>query len=110
MINDATIVESEIFVYNLGTMFYTDKVLFATLDSLPTATKTTTVSTSTDHTYISTMETELTESVPDELTEENGHLPDVLFADSEPPTTVTHSINSHPVSILNNNTSTTIKK
>lgn len=111
MINDdATIVESEIFVYNLGTMFYIDKVLFATLDSLPTATKTTTISTSTDHTLISTMETELTESVPDELTEENGHLPDVLFADSEPPTTVTPSINSQPVSIVNNNTSTTIKK
>lgn len=34
-INDAKIIESEIFVYNLGTMFYIDKVLFVNKTSLP---------------------------------------------------------------------------
>ncbi|GLV46183.1 uncharacterized protein CBL_02900 [Carabus blaptoides fortunei] len=80
-INDANIVESEVFVYNLGTMFYIDKVLFATAESLPAAKLPVP---STTEQIISTMETEM---VPDELTEDNGNLPDVLFANSEAPTT-----------------------
>ncbi|XP_060517009.1 transforming growth factor-beta-induced protein ig-h3 [Cylas formicarius] len=34
-VNDANILESEVFVYNLGTMFYVDKVLFANVTTLP---------------------------------------------------------------------------
>lgn len=69
------------FVYNLGTMFYIDKVLFATAESLPAAKPPVP---STTEQNISTMETE---TVPDELTEDNGNLPDVLFVDNEAPTT-----------------------
>lgn len=104
-INDATIVESEVFVYNLGTMFYIDKILFANKDSLPstntqlkTTTSTekttiiadektteTTLTTKTTETFTTTITTttEEVEKIPDELTVENGSMPDVLFADAE---------------------------
>ncbi|KAJ8969668.1 hypothetical protein NQ317_002695 [Molorchus minor] len=77
-INEATIVESEVFVYNLGTMFYIDKVLFTSPNSLSDTT------TDTEWTTMSSTFTtqENVEKVPEELAEESGSLPDVLFADS----------------------------
>lgn len=76
-INDATIVESEVFVYNLGTMFYIDKVLFTTTNNLPVT------STEADITTLEPFTTARNvEKVPEELAEESGSLPDVLFADS----------------------------
>lgn len=76
-VNDAKIVESEVFVYNLGTMFYIDKVLFTSTSNLPkTSTEAipTTVSTFTTSAHV--------ENVPEEIAEESGSLPDVLLADS----------------------------
>ncbi|CAG9854830.1 unnamed protein product [Phyllotreta striolata] len=77
-INDAKIVESEVFVYNLGTMFYIDTVLFTTDSAFSSTTAAQTEpSTSTEGW---TTEKNV-EKVPDELVEETGSLPDVLFAD-----------------------------
>lgn len=81
-INEATILESEVFVYNLGTMFYIDKVLFASSSNLPrTSTEAIpiiiTTLTSKQTTTLSTVE-----NIPEEIAEENGSLPDVLLADS----------------------------
>ena len=79
-VNDATIVESEVFVYNLGTMFYIDKVLFTSANSLPpTSTELVmTIKPTTTSDFTTASEIEL---VPDEIAEEAGSLPDVLFAD-----------------------------
>lgn len=86
--------ESEVFVYNLGTMFYIDQILFVTPDTLPPANtkkkpenKTTTEITS------SKLETE---TIPLELIDDNNeNLPDVLLADAATPTTIiTTSSNS----------------
>ncbi|KAL3281719.1 hypothetical protein HHI36_004923 [Cryptolaemus montrouzieri] len=80
-VNEAAIVESEVFVYNLGTMFYIDKVLFATLSDLPS---TTILSTTTDKTTQKPLAATTlgeTESVPDELAEKSGQLPDILVSD-----------------------------
>ncbi|XP_018568871.1 uncharacterized protein LOC108909119 [Anoplophora glabripennis] len=76
-VNDATIVESEVFVYNLGTMFYIDKVLFTTANNLPVTSTEAEITTSEPFTTVSNVE-----KVPEELAEESGSLPDVLFADS----------------------------
>lgn len=85
-------------------MFYIDKILFANKESLATITnkqlKTTT--TSTEKTTIINEETDGTttitesttvdvEKIPDELTMENGSMPDVLFADAEATTGNTHT-------------------
>ncbi|KAJ8921104.1 hypothetical protein NQ315_015902 [Exocentrus adspersus] len=76
-INDATVVESEVFVYNLGTMFYIDKVLFTSPSSLPVT------STEADFTTVEAFTTvPNVEKIPEEIAEESGSLPDVLFADS----------------------------
>lgn len=79
-VNDATIVESEVFVYNLGTMFYTDKVLFTNVNNLPpTSTETVmTIKPTAANGFTTASEIE---PVPDEIAEEAGSLPDVLFAD-----------------------------
>lgn len=85
-INKADIVESEVFVYNLGTMFYIDKVLFANTEFLsltkaaPLETTTPVLATTTVAQKFTTKEVE---AVPEELTETGGSLPDVLFADAE---------------------------
>ncbi|CAH0557354.1 unnamed protein product [Brassicogethes aeneus] len=78
-VNEATIVESEVFVYNLGTMFYIDTVLFTNLNALPPTTpETTTVEKAT----VMTTTPSAVEKLPSELTEETGSMPDVLFADA----------------------------
>lgn len=81
--NEATIVESEVFVYNLGTMFYIDKVLFTNRNSLPATTEPTSVPT-TENTFTTASEAE---SVPVEV---EAAMPDILVADEEaataPPT------------------------
>lgn len=84
-VNEASIVESEVFVYNLGTMFYIDKVLFTTSNSLP-ATSSEAIITSKPTSAQFTTSADI-EAVPDELTEETGSLPDVLFADGTAVTT-----------------------
>lgn len=86
-VNKATIVESEVFVYNLGTMFYIDKVLFAERESLP-VTNEPEVTTP----IMSTMAE--VEKIPEEIFEENGTLPDVLLADVDV-TTDTELIDSN---------------
>jgi len=72
LVNNATIVESEVFVYNLGTMFYIDQVLFG--DLVQVATNKTPMT-------VTTLPKEV-ETVPEELVETSGSLPDVLFADA----------------------------
>ncbi|PSN48007.1 hypothetical protein C0J52_18582 [Blattella germanica] len=77
-INDANIIENEVFVYNLGTMYYIDKVLFVTKDDLPQTTE----AEETEIEVTTTWTTELPEDVehvPSELTEESGNLPDMLL-------------------------------
>lgn len=84
-VNNASIVESEVFVYNLGTMFYINKVLFADNETLPKAsipslpTKTTILP---FHTTTVLFTTEEVERVPEEIAEDGGSMPDVLFADA----------------------------
>lgn len=78
-VNEAIIVESEVFVYNLGTMFYIDKVLFVKKEFLP-STSTMPVQNVTTQPSISTSDIE---NVPEEIAEESGSQPDVLFADAE---------------------------
>ncbi|XP_049854558.1 transforming growth factor-beta-induced protein ig-h3 [Schistocerca gregaria] len=85
-VNDANIVESEVFVYNLGTMYYIDHVLFLTKADIPT---TTDLSTTTDDVTV-TSTTEYStdvESVPSELVEENGNLTDILLEELDTPAT-----------------------
>nr|XP_023020959.1 uncharacterized protein LOC111509435 [Leptinotarsa decemlineata] len=76
-VNDAIIVKSEVFVYNLGTMFYIDKVLFTNSNTLSNTS--TQFNKTTNHGF--TTEANV-EKVPEELIEESGTLPDVLLADS----------------------------
>ncbi|KAG5897261.1 hypothetical protein JTB14_013162 [Gonioctena quinquepunctata] len=76
-INDATIVKSEVFVYNLGTMFYIDKVLFTTANILPNTSAPTSITT--PHSFTTNSDVE---KIPEELIEESGSLPDILLADS----------------------------
>lgn len=87
--NEATIVESEVFVYNLGTMFYIDKVLFASSSNLP---KTSTEAVPTTVTTFTTASS--VEKIPEEIAEETGSLPDVLLADS---TTIENEINTETI-------------
>ncbi|XP_056631324.1 transforming growth factor-beta-induced protein ig-h3 [Diorhabda sublineata] len=77
-VNEAKIVESEVFVYNLGTMYYIDTVLFMTINTLP-QTSTSTESTSTRAAAWTTPA--FVEKIPEEIAEETGSMPDVLFAD-----------------------------
>lgn len=72
-VNEATIVESEVFVYNLGTMFYIDKVLFTNKNSLPAATTSITTAATTENSFTTASEAE---SVPIEV------MPDILIADA----------------------------
>ncbi|XP_067003374.1 periostin [Anabrus simplex] len=75
-VNDADIVESEVFVYNLGTMYYINRVLFMTKDDLPTSTD---VPTSESSMTSTTEYFREVENVSSELTEESGTLPDILL-------------------------------
>lgn len=84
-VNDASIVESEVFVYNLGTMFYINKVLFAdkntlSIQSLPSMPSKPTIYT--PHTTVDIITTEEVERVPEEIAQDGGSMPDVLFADA----------------------------
>lgn len=75
-ISDANVIESEVFVYNLGTMYYIDKVLFIAKDDFPATTEGVELMSSAART------SELphdVETVPSELTEEGGTLPDALL-------------------------------
>lgn len=72
-IEDATIVQSEVFVYNLGTMFFIDKVMFA--DLLPKEEFFTTDQAIVDTTRASEWE--------DEKERGAGIVPDVLLQDAE---------------------------
>lgn len=83
-VNEATIVESEVFVYNLGTMFYIDKVLFTNRNSLPATTTTDVEETSLPTTEDSFTTASEAESVPIEMGEA---MPDILVADEEAATT-----------------------
>lgn len=93
-VNDAVIVESEVFVYNLGTMFYIDKVLFSKRDFLPTSTI--------PNDIIPTQRRKvpsIVEKVPEELLEEMGSEPDLLTEnDASNSTTVwsTPNVTSSP--------------
>ncbi|KAL1490359.1 hypothetical protein ABEB36_013070 [Hypothenemus hampei] len=85
-INEALILESEVFVYNLGTMFYIDKVLYNTI-KVPTIpiggtfrTTTTTVQ-PTESTLDGTTAVEDVETITNELSDEIVEEPEVLFGD-----------------------------
>lgn len=108
-INEATIVESEVFVYNLGTMFYIDKVLFTGpnfpfggLPTKPSHTTTTNISTSTEKTEFTTHKE--SEKIPDELVEATGSSPDVLFADGTSEGRSNNSNNNTTTVEMRNNT------
>lgn len=61
-------------------MFYIDKVLFANRDSLPETTTMEFIDPTTEISFTTSFEVE---KVPPEVGEENGAMPDVLFADAE---------------------------
>lgn len=94
-VNEAVIVESEVFVYNLGTMFYIDKVLFSKKDFLPTSTIPNEIIPTQDKKNSS-----IVEKVPEELLEENGSEPDLLTEDE---TTTTTTVWSTPKATSNPN-------
>ena len=77
-INDASIVESEVFVYNLGTMYYIDRVLFVTKDDLPITTETENPETESSTSWTTGLPEDV-EHVPSELAEETGNFPDILL-------------------------------
>ncbi|KAF5294189.1 hypothetical protein FQR65_LT10900 [Abscondita terminalis] len=89
-INKAIVVESEVFVYNLGTMFYIDKVLFAKKDIL-TTTSATLKDVFTTHFSANSSDVE---KVPEEYIEETGSEPDVLLSDAEATTWSTSNVSS----------------
>lgn len=105
-VNEAKVVESEVFVYNLGTMFYIDRILFVNRNTVPStgghATTTTRKPTSNDATTTqptttrssvttpistegtlqsTTTEEPETENVPEELLDTHDTNVDVLLAD-----------------------------
>lgn len=75
-ISDANVIESEVFVYNLGTMYYIDKVLFIAKDNFPVTTEAVEIMSSAA--WTSELPHDV-EAVPSELTEEGGTLPDALL-------------------------------
>lgn len=75
-ISDANVIESEVFVYNLGTMYYIDKVLFIAKDDFPATTEA--VELMSSAAWTSELPHDV-ETVPSELTEEGGTLPDALL-------------------------------
>lgn len=75
-ISDANVIESEVFVYNLGTMYYIDKVLFIAKDDFPATTEA--VELMSSAAWTSELPHDV-ETVPSELTEAGGTLPDVLL-------------------------------
>lgn len=75
-ISDANVIESEVFVYNLGTMYYIDKVLFITKDDFPATTEA--VELMSSAAWTSELPHDV-ETLPSELTEEGGTLPDALL-------------------------------
>lgn len=81
-VNHANIVQSEIFVYNLGTMFYIDQVLYpddllASVNALPT-TKSPNRPPFNNYKFSTLPDVE---SVPSEFTEPNGTDDDLLQDD-----------------------------
>lgn len=87
--NEATVAKEEVFVYNLGTMFYINRVLFATPDTLPPIPHETTASTPTIPPLNFTGRPTPTlpedvESLPEELEVDVGDFPDVLLQDENP--------------------------
>lgn len=75
-VGDANIIESEVFVYNLGTMYYIDRVLFITNDDIQFTTEVAVPDSSTS--WTSELPHDV-ETLPSELTEESGMLPDLLL-------------------------------
>jgi hypothetical protein len=75
-ISDANVIESEVFVYNLGTMYYIDKVLFIAKDDFPATTEA--IELGSSAAWTSELPYDV-ETLPSELTEERGTLPDALL-------------------------------
>ncbi|XP_075214572.1 transforming growth factor-beta-induced protein ig-h3 [Lycorma delicatula] len=93
-VETSNIVQSEVFVYNLGTMFYIDKVLFG--EELP------------EFDAVTTTETVVVNTAKgSEWTEETGSLPDILLQDS---TTMNNMANeaSETTTTTNTNSGTII--
>lgn len=74
-IEGAKIIESEVFVYNLGTMFFIDKVIFG--DEIPMVNSVEVVTQTTDNPDV---ETGITKD--SELSAETGTYPDILLQES----------------------------
>nr|CAH7756434.1 unnamed protein product [Callosobruchus chinensis] len=100
-INEATIVESEVFVYNLGTMFYIDKVLFTNSNSLPNTSTAPPEETSTTTAFTTAAGAE---KIPEELIREPGSMVDVLYADGANPDNVTEAATTVVTTAAVNNT------
>lgn len=85
-------------------MFYIDKVLFTTPNSLPPTSTEATVTLKPTSSAQFTTSADI-EAVPDELAEETGSLPDVLFADGAAITTT----DERPTTIRSTTQNATIK-
>lgn len=85
-VNNANIIETEIFVYNLGTMFYIDDILYSDIlkDEIPSIRERTTTSSfypnQNDYKYSTAPDVE---TVPSEYIEPSGNDDDFLLQDDE---------------------------
>lgn len=85
-VNNANIIETEIFVYNLGTMFYIDDILYSDIlkDEIPPIRERTTASSfypnQNDYKYSTAPDVE---TVPSEYIETSGNDDDFLLQDDE---------------------------
>ena len=105
-ISDANVTESEVFVYNLGTMYYIDKVLFIAKDDFPATTET--VELMSSAAWTSELPHDV-ETLPSELTEEGGTLPDALLEpDSDSPSEELDAVVSTSANTLEGRTEHTI--
>lgn len=92
-------VESEVFVYNLGTMYYIDKLLFVEPEKHLTSTAK--IETTTEY-EVTTKEVEL---VPPEIMQQGGTSPDFLLTETEPTNSApTNSSDISPTVVTQNYT------
>ncbi|XP_044743153.1 transforming growth factor-beta-induced protein ig-h3 [Chrysoperla carnea] len=78
-LNEAHVVEGEVFVYNLGTMYFIDKLLFPLPNTLQEVIPT---SSTTITTMITSTRKQSTETIPEELDVEVGTSTDLLLEES----------------------------
>lgn len=80
-VNRAHIIESEVFVYNLGTMFYIDDILYSDILNESTGSKIPSGTNNKQNTNYKYSTLPDVEAVPSEFTEQNGTEDDLLQDD-----------------------------